>query len=316
MTTLARLITALTLVLGLAVTTAAGEPKRIALTFDDPPRGDGWRFTGEERGAALIAALKAGGVEEALFFVTTSGLDRQPDGDARVRAYAAAGHALANHTHTHPWANQTDAAAYLADIDEASARLDAFEGVVPLFRYPFLDEGRTPEKRAALRQGLAERGLTNGYVTIDTYDWHMESLASEAAKANPDLDLAALRDLYLAVNVDAAEFNDAVAREVLGYAPVHSLLLHENDLAALFIDDLASALREAGWEIVPATSAYDDPIETPGLEDRYAWPGPIATIAVANGWEHRAVVHESQSEDWLRDQFIRRGLLPEPGRTD
>jgi peptidoglycan-N-acetylglucosamine deacetylase len=38
------------------------------------------------------------------------------------------------------------------------------------------------------------------------------------------------------------------------------MLLHETDIAALFIGDLVAALRKDGWEIITADAAYADPI--------------------------------------------------------
>ncbi|MFM7377342.1 MAG: polysaccharide deacetylase family protein, partial [Erythrobacter sp.] len=164
--------------LALAAPLAAQE-KRIALTFDDVPRGAGAFFTPEERSTRLIAALREAGVKQAAFFVTTSGLDT-PDGasgEARIAAYVAAGHVIANHSHSHEHLDQISAEAYLADLDRAAAWLKGRPGYRPWFRYPFLDEGgRDAAKRDVVRAGLAARGLRNGYVTADGSDWHLEAL--------------------------------------------------------------------------------------------------------------------------------------------
>ncbi len=60
--------------------------------------------------------------------------------------------------------------------------------------------------------------------------------------------------------MQAANFNDALARRTLGRSPAHMLLLHETDLAALHVGDLVRALRADGWEIVTADEAYRDPL--------------------------------------------------------
>ena len=51
-----------------------------------------------------------------------------------------------------------------------------------------------------------------------------------------------------------------MAKEVLGRSPKHVLLLHENDLAALFIKDLIKHIRESGGKIISPAEAYKDPI--------------------------------------------------------
>ncbi len=46
----------------------------------------------------------------------------------------------------------------------------------------------------------------------------------------------------------------------IGRSPMHVMLMHETDLAALFLPDLVAALRARGWEIVTADAAFADPI--------------------------------------------------------
>lgn len=246
--------------LALAAPLAAQE-KRIALTFDDVPRGAGAFFTPEERSERLIAALREAGVTQAAFFVTTGNLDT-PDGgggERRIAAYVAAGHVIANHSHSHWHLDQTEAEAYLADLDRAAAWLKGRPGYRPWFRFPFLDEGgRDAAKRDALRAGLAARGLRNGYVTADGSDWHLEALTVEAARAGRAMDMAALRKLYLQSQMSGIAYHDALARRTLGRSPPHVMLLHETDLAALFIADLVAELRKDGWTIITADEAYAD----------------------------------------------------------
>jgi peptidoglycan/xylan/chitin deacetylase (PgdA/CDA1 family) len=261
---------------------AAG--KRIALTFDDVPRGPGAFLSQEERTDRLIAALKAARVKQAAFFVNPGNIaDPQRVGaEARIARYVRAGHVIANHSFTHPHLNATSVPDYLANIDQAEAWLKGREGRRPWFRFPFLDEGgRDKAKRDAIRAGLAQRGLKNGYVTVDASDWNMEALAVEAKQAGKTIDMDALRDLYVESHVQAAEFYDGLARNTLGRSPAHVVLLHETDLAALFIGDLVAALRAAGWEIVTADEAFADPISTlmPDV------PSAQGTLTEALAWE-------------------------------
>ena len=258
--------------------------KRIALTFDDVPRGPGAFLSQEERTDRLIAALKAARVSQAAFFINPGNIpDPQRAGaEGRIARYVRAGHVIANHSFTHPHLNATSAADYLANIDQAEAWLKDREGRRPWFRFPFLDEGQQDKaKRAAIRAGLAKRGLKNGYVTVDASDWNMEALAVEAKRTGKAIDMSALRDLYVESHVEAAEFYDGLARRTLGRSPAHVLLLHETDLAALFIDDLVAALRNAGWEIVTADEAFADPISTLMPDVRSAQ----GTLTEALAWE-------------------------------
>jgi peptidoglycan/xylan/chitin deacetylase (PgdA/CDA1 family) len=284
--------------------------RRIAFTFDDIPRGDGPIFTGPQRAEALIAALRGARVEGAMMFVQTDFIERRTDGAQRLRTYQQAGHVLASHSHTHPWLSDVGPAAYLADIDEAASRLAAFADVAPYFRYPFLDEGEgSIEQRDSVRAGLADRALRNGYVTVDTYDWFMASLLTEAVAGGYEPDVKVLCSLYTKVLVDNIEFYDGIALGVLGRSPAHVLLLHENDLAALCVDDLAAALVADGWQIVPALVAFSDPIAEREPDTLFLGQGRVAALAHEAGWLPRDLIHESEDESYLRDLFIENGIL-------
>ena len=237
--------------------------KRIALSFDDVPRGRGAFFTPDERTKRLIAGLKAAKVKQAAFFVVPGqlGHDDGVGGEQRIAAYVAAGHVIADHSFTHRHLNELPAAEYVADIDRAEAWLKDRKGRRPWFRYPFLDEGGDDQaKVAAVRAARKARGLHNGYATVDGSDWNIESRTADAVKAGKKVDLPALRDLYVETMVQAADFAEGLSRKTWGRQPVQVILLHETDVAAMFIADFVAALRKDGWTIVTADEAYADPI--------------------------------------------------------
>ena len=284
----------------------AAEPaaRTIALTFDDATLGDGPFFTGEERTRQLIATLADAGVGEAMFFVTTSNVAGAGEaGPRRIRDYARAGHALGNHSHSHWWLSRVDAGEYIDDIDRAIDAMRQYDNVRPFYRFPYLDEGRSPVKRDTLRAALGERGLRNGYVTVDTYDWYLVSLAQEAREAGREFDVDNLRDLYVDVITRSTEFYDAMARETLGRSPHHVLLLHENDLAAMFVGDLVSELQRRGFRIVPATVAFEDPIADREPDTLYLGQGRIAALAHEAGREPASLVSPTEDEVYLRQRF-------------
>ena len=283
--------------------------KRIAFTFDDVPRAAGAFFTPNDRTDALIGALRRGGVRQAGFFVTTGNLEKPhgAGGELRIAKYVAAGHVIANHSHSHLWLHRTPVEDYVADLDKATRWLEKRPGYRPWYRYPFLDEGRRDlVKRDALRAALGERGLSNAYVTIDNYDWHTEALASEACRGGKRVDMKALRDLYVETLVGTANFYEKMAVETLGRSPAHVLLLHETDVAAMFIDDLAKALRKDGWQIVPIDEAYRDPIAKEEPDTWFLGEGRVAALTQMKGANPRDLVYERTDEEVLSRLFNER----------
>lgn len=297
----------------LLVAMPAAAQKRIALTFDDAPRARGPFLTPEERTARIIAGLRKAKVRQAAFFVVPGNL-AAPDGaggEQRIAAYVAAGHVIANHSFTHPALKSMTAQAYLADIDRAGDWLKGRRGLRPWYRFPFLDEGGTDKaKRDAVRTGLAARGLSNGYVTVDGSDWNIENLTAQARKAGKPVDMDALRDLYVETHVESAQFADRLAKQALGRQPVQVMLLHETDLAAYWIADLVAALRAKGWTIVTADVAYRDPIaklhpDTPSAQgnllEAIAWEKGVP----APRWYERNTL--SIADPLFRQRVLREG---------
>jgi peptidoglycan-N-acetylglucosamine deacetylase len=246
---------------GSLYSTKGNGSKRIALSFDDAPRGPGAFLSPDIRPQMLLSALKRAGVRQAVFFANPGRVDESNGHAASLQAYAKAGHVLANHTANHVVLSDVSAAQYLADIDEAEKWLKPQKGYRPWFRFPQLDEGgKNAIKRDAIRAGLEARGLRNGYVTADGWDWYLESLTVKAEKSGKAIHPDGLRDLFIETHLEAANFADQLARRTLGRAPAQMLLLHETDLAALYIEDLVHALRKDGWTIITADEAYADPM--------------------------------------------------------
>ncbi len=282
----------------------AGE---IALTFDDAPRGDGRLFTGDERTRALLDALRVAEVNGAIFYAVgerTEGLGRE-----RLEAYGVAGHFIGNHSYSHQSPERLGVDAYLEDVARAHERLGGFDTFLPLYRFPFLNEGRDAAVRDGIRAGLEAQGYGHGYVTVDNYDWYMEALLQRALAEGRSVDFGRLRDLYVDLLVEAVEFYDAIALQNLGRSPRHVLLLHENDLAALYVDDLVRALRERGWKIIPGDLAYDDPIAERLPDTLFNGQGRVAALAEEAGRPRRELVHPAEDEDWLERRFESAGVF-------
>lgn len=278
-----------------------GQAREIAITFDDAPIPDSATMTGAARTTMLVESLKSAEIRQAAFFCTPKVLTSE--GKLRLEAYAQAGHLLANHSNTHRNLRDLTAEEYLQDIAIADATLRSLPNFRSWFRFPFLSEGDTREKRDAVRRGLRAMNYQQGYVAVDNYDWYLNKLANDARRDGKTLNQAGLRDLYVSVLMDSVEFYDRIAVKHLGRSPRHVLLLHENDLAAQFIGDLATALRQAGWTIISPERAYADPIALIEPDTLFLGQGRVAAIAHAAGAKPRELVHESEEEEILDKMF-------------
>ncbi len=274
--------------------------QEIALTFDDAPIADGLYYTGVARTETLIAKLKKENVPQVAFYCISSRADSA--GRMRLRRYAEAGHIIANHSHTHTRIQQLGATEYIQDVFKADAILRELPRFKPWFRFPFLDEGRTLADRDAIRQALSERGYFNGYVTVDNYDWYFERLFQAALREKKKVDYEKLKHLYLEHLWQSLVFYDQMALTALGRSPKHVLLLHENDLAALFVDSLINFLRAKGWKIISPAEAYKDPIAATIPDVLLNNQGRVAALAKASGYTGK-FSQDSEDEEFLEKLF-------------
>lgn len=99
----------------------------VALTFDGG--------AGAQGAASILATLARAGVP-ATFFFTGDFVSANP---ATVRAAAAAGHVIGDHTVTHPHATTLSPAALTTQVTTAAARIQATTGRSPRpwFRFPY-----------------------------------------------------------------------------------------------------------------------------------------------------------------------------------
>lgn len=282
------------------VLTSFSFSQKIAITFDDAPWRDGEYFTGIERTETLIRKLDSLNVTAA-FFCVTSRADSL--GDIRLKSYADAGHIIANHTHTHPQIRNIGTEGYIKDFLIADSLLSEYKTYRKWFRYPYLNEGRTLEVRDDLRKALEKNNYINGYVTVDNYDWHLERRFQEALKERKEIDFEKLKAFYLTHIGESIKFYDELARKHLNRSPAHVLLLHENDLSALFIDDLIMMLRSNGWEIISPEEAYKDPIATKIPDVLFNNQGRVAALIHETGIEKSELVQETEDTGYLDEQM-------------
>ncbi len=247
-------------VLMTAVAASAGRAPSLALTFDDGPDAVKLGAAAVAESDAILAALAAAKLKSVLF-VEGKRVD-SPEGLAAVAAWGKAGHLVANHTYSHHSlsAPATTVAAFEADVVRNEDLLGALPGFTRLFRFPFLKEGETAEKRDAFRAFLRARGYRSGRTTIDASDWYFDERFRAWLTAYPGGDRARFRDAYLAHLLDRAQYYDALSKRVLGRSVKHTLILHVNAVNAAFLPDVIRMFRSRGWKLIDAARAFRDPV--------------------------------------------------------
>lgn len=251
-------------VLSLCCVLAAGPAfaQTFAVTLDDGPHlNQTPLMSPQERNRAMLDALAKHKVQAALFITVQNGAAR-PEGLALARAWGEAGHYVGNHTMTHLDLNKADVTLekYQQEILACDKVIRELPGYRKWFRFTYLREGNTPEKRDGMRTFLKEQGYRNAYVTLDTSDWRFDGKLREVLARDPKADISPIKRLYLDHLWQRAEAYRALALKLQGRDIPQMLLLHHNLANALWLDDVLAMFREKGWRAVSPEVAYTDPI--------------------------------------------------------
>lgn len=268
---------------------------QLSVTIDDPTLDVGSFMSPQEVNERLLAALGDRGLQTALF-VCGRRVDSSA-GRALVGEWDESGHLIGNHTYSHLHYHRTSFETFAGDFERNLPVVRPYRHARPLFRYPFLKQGDTVDKRDRFRSLLTQNGYRGGDVTIDASDWYVDDRMLRRLEQDDGAMLEPYRDYLITHLLDRATYYRQLALDVLGHDISHTLLLHHSMLNALFLPDVLAAFEEAGWEWIDASQAFDDPIfergpqslpageslvwalakEASGFDDRLRYPGEDGT---------------------------------------
>jgi peptidoglycan/xylan/chitin deacetylase (PgdA/CDA1 family) len=196
-------------------------------------------------------------------FVNGKRLDEAPETLGVLTEWLGAGYPLGNHTYGHTSLHDSELADYFADIERGEVvlkRLEPEPALWKFFRYPYLFEGETLEKRNAVRTYLRERGYVIAEVTIDADDWAYNPPFARCAEQGDTQQLAALRAAYVQGHVEELRNMRALGRELAEHEVHQVLLLHAGAADADAIEELLGAYEREGARWVDLPTALADPL--------------------------------------------------------
>ena len=243
----------------LSAGSANADRPQLALTMDDPRLKLDSTLQWPDANSRLLKALAARGLQAALF-VCGMRVD-EPEGAKLISAWDQAGHLIGNHSYSHlNYCGPTSYADFAVDFLKNERIIAPYRHRAPLFRYPFLKEGDTAEKRDRFRALLKENGYRVGHVTIDASDWYVNERLMHHWDKQPKATADPYREYLIAHLLDRAKFYRQLAIDVLGRDVRHTILVHYNTLNALVLPEVMSAFESAGWQWIDASLAFQDEV--------------------------------------------------------
>jgi peptidoglycan-N-acetylglucosamine deacetylase len=265
----------------------AQKPKlQVALTFDDLPSTGAAPpdVTRAQIIESLLVTLKAEQMPPVYGFVNAHTLEGMPSGPAILHNWTASGNLLGSHTYSHPDLESTSVTDFEDDIlkNEPTLRQYAGKSDWHYFRYPFLHEGETLEKRQSVQSYLKEHGYKAAEVSLDFEDylWNAPYARCVAKQRMDKVD--ALHDSYLAAADQYIDIYRSLSHRLYGHDIPYVLLLHVTAFNAKMLPDLIAQLRERGFTFITLSEALRDPAYTIDPAIGYPGGGPIQDeLAVA-----------------------------------
>jgi peptidoglycan-N-acetylglucosamine deacetylase len=242
---------------------ATAQGRQIAITFDDLPV-HGPLPPGETRldvANQVIAALRNVRVPPTYGFVNAIHLEQEPDTLSVLQAWRAAGNPLGNHTWSHPNLNQMPLGEFEANLARDEPTLESLmgDGDWHWFRFPFLAEGDTPEKRAGIREYLAQHGYRIAGVTMSFGDYNWNEPYARCSEKNDRRAIAWLEHSYLSAADQSIGFDRTLAKELYGHDIPYVLLMHIGAFDGHMLPRLLALYQRRGFAFVALAQAEADP---------------------------------------------------------
>jgi len=250
----------------------AEEPMKVAITVDDLPTHADTTDAESRLNIAkrFIAVLKKHEIVEAYGFTNSKKVSEHPETKETLLEWVKAGYPLGNHSYSHMDLTKNTAKDFLADVKSGESLVRELSpwDTSRWFRYPFLHEGNTLEKRNAVRSELAQMNYQIAQVTIDFEDWAWNTPYVRCVKQGNKKALEWLEKSYLEHSMNRLNLAKTMSKSLFHRQMKHILLLHIGLFDSLMLDKLLTAYKSAGVQFITlaeagADEAYqEDPMTT------------------------------------------------------
>ncbi len=234
------------------------------------------------RNNAILSQLHADSVKAILFVTIRNGGALQMK---LIRQWGIEGHLIGNHTVHHPYFNSQKVSLedYEKEVLGCDSAISKLYGYRKLFRFTYLKEGNTLDKRDQFRQFMKSIDYRSAPVSIDASDWFYDDWMVKRLTQTPDYDLQKLKTAYLNHLWNRSVFYDSLSQKYLGRSVKHILLLHHNQINAFFLKDIIAMYHSNGWMIIDPEEAFADPVYSIEPRSMPAGESILRQIAVDNG---------------------------------
>jgi peptidoglycan/xylan/chitin deacetylase (PgdA/CDA1 family) len=237
--------------------------QQMAVTFDDLPVHGAMPvgMTRLEIAQSILTTLKREKLPPVYGFINGGRGEDDPSSLSVLQSWRGAGQPLGNHTWAHLDLNKESPEEFGAEVLRNEPLLKSLmgEGGWHWFRYPFLREGDTVEKRRAVRAWLFTRGYKIAEVSMDFEDYLWNEPYARCVAKHDDASVAKLHDSYLAVADQYYGVFRELSQLVYGRDVKYVLLMHVGAFDARMLPELLALYRAKGVRFISLADAMSDP---------------------------------------------------------
>ncbi|MGC1372125.1 MAG: polysaccharide deacetylase family protein [Candidatus Sulfotelmatobacter sp.] len=236
--------------------------QKLAITFDDLPSNGSLPpgVTQAQTTKDVLAILKKRHLPPVYGLINAHKLEGNPDGAEALKLWAAK-EPVGNHTYAHMDIEQNTAEAFEREIAEDEPALELLDATNNWhwFRYPYLHEGDTVEKRRAIRSYLKTHGYRIAQVTLDWEDYLWNTAYARCAAKNDQTSIAWLRSSYLSTASEFLDLGREQSKLIFGRDINYVLLMHLGAFSSAILPDALDLLHKKGFQLVTLPEAETDP---------------------------------------------------------
>jgi len=126
------------------------------------------------------------------------------------------------------------------------------------FRYPYLREGDTLEKRREARAYLKQKDYRTAQVTIDFGDYMWNAPYARCMANGDQQAVEELKSLYLEAAEDSLDAGQELSNLLFGRDMKHTMLLHIGAFTGLMLPDLFELLDDLDFKVITLAEAHSD----------------------------------------------------------
>jgi peptidoglycan-N-acetylglucosamine deacetylase len=234
----------------------------IAITVDDLPH-NGQRPLNQSRYDIANHMLKTFSKHHSTAihgFINGNKVATEPENVNILKLWLASGNYLGNHTYHHLDLAKVNTVDFLRDIKDNDQLLRQLQGnqTITYFRYPYLAEGNTQEKRDNVRNYLLQQDYQVAPVTVDFFEYEWNDPYVRCLKKHDTQAIGWLKKTYIEQSLNALIIANTLSQLLFNRDIKNILLIHINAFTSLMLDELLKAYEANGVRFITLPDALTD----------------------------------------------------------